>query len=234
MTAALGRPQAAPTLAEDVMLLLFQPRAGARGTGVIAAEGVLFYVMAGAVLSELGLGGHARAAEGRGDRVEATDAVPADPLLRQMWDHLVERPRGVQAVLAGLGPHLREPVLERLVERGDIERGTRKALGLFETTVLEGDGGPRRAALMAEVRAVLVDGAEPTPRTAALAALLFASGAMPQLHGEIPWTSPVIARATALQQGDWGAGAAASAVTRAMTAIVTNNVVIAASVLPNR
>jgi hypothetical protein len=125
-------------------------------------------------------------------------------------------------------------VLERLVDRGDIRRSTRKALGLFETQVLEGDGGPRRPALVADLRAVLVDGQEPAPRTGALAALLSASGAMPQLHPEIPWTSPVVTRAKALEQGDWGAGAAADAVTRTTIAMVTSNLVIAVAVLPNR
>lgn len=234
MIAELGRAQAEPTLAEDLMLLLFQPGSGASGTGAIAGEGVLFYSLAGAVLSDLGLGGHVRGAEGRGDRVAATEAVPADPLLRQAWDYLVEKPRGVQTVLAAIGPRLREPVLERLIDRGDIRRGTRKALGLFETQVLEGDGGPRRAALVADVRAVLVDGQEPAPRTGALAALLSASGAMPQLHREIPWTSPVVARAKALESGDWGAGAAADAVTRTMVATIAGNLVIAVAVLPNR
>jgi hypothetical protein len=233
VTAELGRAQAVPTLAEDLMLLLFQPGSGAGGTGTIAGEGVLFYTLAGAVLSDLGLGGHVRA-EDRTDRVATTGAVPADPLLRQTWDYLAEKPRGVQTVLAAVGPRLREPVLERLVDRGDIRRSTRKALGLFETQVLEGDGGPRRPALVADLRAVLVDGQEPAPRTGALAALLSASGAMPQLHPEIPWTSPVVTRAKALEQGDWGAGAAADAVTRTTIAMVTSNLVIAVAVLPNR
>lgn len=223
-----------PTLAEDVMLLLFQPDAGlGKGVGAIAGENILFYVLGGALLTDLALGGHVRTDDAaRAARVEATDAVPADALLREAWDYVAEKPRGVQTVLAAVGPKLREPVLERLVARGDIREGKRKALGMFETTVLEGDGGERRAALMAQVRAVLVDGAEPTPRVAALTALLSASGTMPQLHAEIPWTSPVIARAKQLEQGDWGAGAAAQAVARTMTAVVVNNVIVAAAVLP--
>ena len=42
MIAELGSAQAEPTLAEDLMLLLFQPGSGASGTGAIAGEGVLF------------------------------------------------------------------------------------------------------------------------------------------------------------------------------------------------
>ncbi|MCH1881937.1 GPP34 family phosphoprotein [Agrococcus sp. ARC_14] len=226
--------QREPMLAEDLMLLLFQPDAGLQqGVGAIAGENILFYVLGGAVLTELALGGHVRTDDGaRAARVETTEIAPADPLLRSAWDYIAQKPRGVQTVLAAIGPTLRTPVLARLIERGDIREGTRKTLGLFQTTVLEGDGGERRATLMAQVRAVLVDGAEPSPRIAALAALFSGSGTMPQFYREIPWTSPVIARAKELEQGDWGAGAAAAAVARTMTATIVSNVVVAAAVLP--
>jgi hypothetical protein len=89
-----------------------------------------------------------------------------------------------------------------------------------------------RSRLLEGVRDVLVEGAEPQPRVAALAALLSGSGTLPQFHHEIPWTSPVITRAKELEQGDWGAGAAAEAVARTVTATIVNNVIIAATVLP--
>ncbi|WP_308800012.1 GOLPH3/VPS74 family protein [Agromyces silvae] len=220
----------APTLAEDLMLALFQP-----GSGTIAGENTLFYVLGGAVVTELALGEHVRADDdgAGGPRVGAVVGhPPSDPLLRSAWDYVAEKPRSVQTVLAAIGPRLREPVLDRLVERGEIRREHGKALGLFPTTSLtEGDTG-RRAELVASVREVLVDGAEPTPRVAALTALISGSGTLPQFHREIPWSSPVIARAKELEQGNWGAAGAAEAVTRTMTAIIVNNVIIAAAVLP--
>ncbi|MGW9632040.1 GOLPH3/VPS74 family protein [Agromyces sp. NPDC055520] len=153
-----------PLLAEDLLLLLFQPDSGS-----IAGEGTLFYVLAGAVLADLGLGEHVRTGTGLTGtmKVQAVaENPPADHLLRTSWDHVVERSRGLQTVLAALGPPLREPLLERLVERGDIHRVARKVLGLFNTSVLEvGDSG-RRDGLLADVRAVLVDGSEATPRVA--------------------------------------------------------------------
>jgi len=42
----------------------------------------------------------------------------------------------------------------------------------------------------------------------------------------------VITRAKELERGEWGAAAAAEAVTRTMIAIIASNVVIAAAVLP--
>ncbi|CAM3473781.1 GPP34 family phosphoprotein [Occultella aeris] len=226
---------ARPNLAEDLLLLLFQPNSGFQRTGSIAGENTLFYVLAGAVLADLGLGEHVRTATGRfgGTLVEAVENnPPADEILRSVWDYVADKPRGIQTVLAAVGPRLREPVLDRLIERGDIQRGTRRTLGLFDTKVLEGTGGERRAALLADVRAVLVDGVQPQPRVAALAALISGSGTLPQFHRDIPWTSPVITRAKELEQGNWGAEAAAEAVARTVTAVIVNNVVIAAAVLP--
>ncbi|MFY1574087.1 GOLPH3/VPS74 family protein [Verrucosispora sp. WMMD703] len=216
-----GTPaETAPTLVEDLLLLLFQPR-----SGTIAGENILFYVLAGAVLADLALADRVTMADRRKVKIVEGQA-PSDDLLRSAWDYLSEKPRGVQTVLAAIGPELRKPVLERLVERGDITREDRKMLGLFRTTALRDGGTGRRARLLEEVRQVLVDGAEPSARVAALAALLSGSGTLPQFYRDIPWTTPVIKRAKELEQGNWGAGAAAEAVTRTMTATVVNSVIV--------
>lgn len=221
-----------PTLAEDLLLLLFQP-----GTGTIAGEGTLYYVLAGAVLADLGFGGHVRTGTGRTGAmtVEAVaENPPADHLLRASWEYVTDKPRGVQTVLAAVGPTLRQPLLDRLVERGDIARVTHKTLGLFNTSVLEDGDSGRRDRLLADVRAVLVDSAEATPRVAALAALLYGSGTLPQFDRDIPWTSAVIARAEELKAGNWGADAAANAVARTVTTTIINSVIFAADALPRR
>ncbi|WP_216843864.1 GOLPH3/VPS74 family protein [Phytoactinopolyspora alkaliphila] len=228
-----ARPNA--TLAEDLLLLLFQPSSGRQsGTGSIAGEGTLYYALAGAVLADLGLGGHVRTESGRLGTmaVEAVaDNPPSDQLLRASWEYVADKPRSVQTVLAATGPTLREPLLDRLVERGDLRRSTRSTFGLFKTSVYaEGDSG-RRDGLMAGVRAVLVDGAEPTVRGASLAALLYGSGTLPQFDRDIPWTSTVIARAEELKEGNWGAGATEEAVTRTVTATIVNNVIVASAAL---
>ncbi|MCG5445924.1 GPP34 family phosphoprotein [Micromonospora sp. NIE79] len=216
----------APTLVEDLLLLLFQPR-----SGTIAGENTLFYVLGGAVLADLALGDHLTTAD-RGRLRSVADHPPSDGLLRPAWDYLAEKPRGVQTALAAVGPALRQPVLERLIERGDIDQEPRKVLGLFRTTALRDGRTERRARLLADVRRVLVDGAEPQARVAALAALLSASGTLPQFDREIPWTSSVISRAKELERGNWGADAAAAAVTRTVTATVVNSAIAAITVLP--
>lgn len=217
-------------MAEDLLLLLFQP-----GSGTIAGEGTLFYPLAGAVLAELSLGGHVSAEPGKlgGLRLEAVgDAPPEDDILRSTWDYLADKPRGVQTTLAAIGPSLRQPVLDRLLARGEIERRPRKRLRLFTTTVLEDGGTGRRAELLAAVRQALVDGDVPSARIAAITALISASGTLPQFDREIPWTSPVIARAKELENGSWGAGAAAEAVARTVAATVVNSVAVAMTMPP--
>ncbi|MEU5902860.1 GPP34 family phosphoprotein [Micromonospora sp. NPDC047467] len=216
----------APTLVEDLLLLLFQP-----ASGTIADENTLFYVLGGAVLADLALGGHLTTSD-RGRVSSVAGHPPTDGLLRPAWDYLAEKPRGVQTALAAIGPPLRGPVLERLIARSDIDQEPRKVLGLFRTTALREGRTERRSRLLADVRRVLVDGAEPQARIAALAALLSASGTLPQFHREIPWTSPVISRAKELEQGNWGADAAGAAVTRTVTAIVVNSAIVAITVLP--
>lgn len=219
-----------PTLAEDLLLLLFQP-----DSGTIAGETTLYYVLGAAVLADMALGGFVTATTARNGTVTVAAGGgprPSDGLFHSGWEYVSERPRGIQAILAAIGPALRRPVLERLIARGDVREEKRKALGLFTITTLIDGGTKRRADLMRDVRAALVDRATPTPRVAALAALLWGSGALPQLHPEIPWNSAVIARAEELGRGNFGAAAAGEAVTRTMTAIVINSVIVATTALP--
>jgi hypothetical protein len=214
-----------PTLAEDLLLLLFQPE-----SGTIAGETTLYYVLGAAVLAEMALGEHIEATTERNGTVTVAARErnrPSDDLFHSAWEYVSERPRGVQATLAAIGPTLRRPVLERLIARGDVREEKRKALGLFTITTLIDGGTTRRADLIRNVRAVLVENATPTARLAALAALLWGSGALPQFDPVIPWNSAVIARAEELGRGNFGAAAAGEAVTRTMTAIVMNSVIVA-------
>jgi hypothetical protein len=221
-----------PLIVEDVLLLLFDP-----AHGTIAGEGTLFYVLGGALLTELALNQQIEIDEKtgwKGRQVRTAGSTPpADPLLRAVWDLLAEKPRAVQTLLAQVGPPLRGTVIDRLAERGDLRKESRKTLGLFTTTALHDGGTTRRAALLEQVRAVLVDGVTPTPRIAGIGALLSASGSLPAFDRVIPWSSPVIKRAQELQNGDWGAGAAGQAVARTVTATITNSMIAAGVIAAN-
>jgi hypothetical protein len=207
-----------PLIAEDLLLLLFDPR-----SGTIAGEGTLFYTLAGALLTELAVEKHVEIGERptlTGPRITGVPGnPPADPLLRERWEPLTSKPRGTQSFLADVGPHLRSPLLDRLVERGHLRREERRALGFIKTTALVDGGTSRRAELLGAVRPVLTAGAEPESRVALLAALLSASGSLPALNSDIPWSGDVYTRGKELEKGDWGAAAANEAVVRTTLAI---------------
>lgn len=218
-----------PTLAEDVLLLLFQPR-----SGTIVGENTLFYVLAGAVLSDLALAERVTTTTTRFGTVTVAAAgqAPSDEVLRAAWDHVAGKPRAVHAVLPAIGPPLRQLLLARLLARGDVREESRKVLGVFGTTALVDGGSGRRSSLLGQVRDVLVEGAEPTPRVGALAALIWASGMLHQFAPEIPWNAAVIARAQELERESWGARAGSEAVARTMNAIIAGSLIVATAVLP--
>lgn len=219
---------ATPLIAEDVLLLLLEPKSGSiRGEG-----SPLFHTLAGAVLTELAVDGWVELDERttlRGRRVHAVTADeagtsldgPTDPLLRGTWDRLVAKPTDVYSLILEIGPNLRAPMIDRLAERGHIRLEAKKLLGLIPNTAIIDGGTPHRDELLAPVRAALVDGIEPDPRTAALIALLSASGQLPAMHPEIPWSGNVYTRGIAIQKGDWGANAAGVAVARTTAAILS-------------
>jgi hypothetical protein len=224
VTAASPGSEPAPLVVEDLLLLLFDPR-----NGTIAGEGTLFYTLAGALLADLALAGQVEADDAptlTGRRVRATGAPPSDPLLRDVWDRLATKPRGVQTVLAEVGPHLRGPVLDRLVDAGHVRREERRILGVLPSTRLSDGGTPRRDDLLAAVRPVLVDDAEPDERTAVLVALLSGSGCLPLLHRDVPWSGRVYQRGKEMEHGDWGASAVGQAVTRTVVATAASTLAV--------
>ncbi|WP_165771831.1 GOLPH3/VPS74 family protein [Brevibacterium aurantiacum] len=219
-----ARPAPAPaSLAQDILLVLFDPASGSvRGEGM-----PLSGVLAGAALVDLAFDKHItldRLGLLRGDEVRVISAVPpADLILRDVWERLASGPMEVHGRVAEIGPRLRAPLLDALVRDGYLRRERRRMLGVFPATVLtEGDTG-HRSQLIADVRDVLVDGAEPDRRTAGLVALLSASGTLPQFHKEIGWTSTIAVRALRFREGEWGTAVAAEAVTRIAASLVASS-----------
>lgn len=206
-------------IAEDLLLLMTDDKSGA-----IAGEGTLYYTLGGAVLVELGLGGHVSVdPQERGLTGVKVRAVPGrrlrDPVLRSAHGTVAERVRGVQSLLAEIGTGMRETVLDRLVERGTLRRESKKWLGFIPSTSLAIVDTRRKKALVEKVRAVLVNGVEPDDRTAALVGLLSASGTLTSLHRSVPWSGEVYKRGKEFEQGSWGAEAVNTAVMRTMAAL---------------
>lgn len=212
-------------IVEDVMLVLLDPQ-----TGAIAGEGLpLFHTLAGGVLIDLVL---QQRIDIDGGRVHAiTDKEPDDPLFHASWTQIAKKPIDVQSLISQLGPTLREPILERLVERGHLRKEPYRALGIFPTTRLAAGTTSRRINLINALRATLAENAEPDAHIAALGALLSASNSLPSLHREIPWSGTVHDRGKELERGSWGATATAEAVERTLFAIHTINLIISTSVI---
>jgi hypothetical protein len=118
-----------------------------------------------------------------------------------------------------------DTVLERLVERGDVVRERQRWLGIVPHDVVLDGGSGRRDQVLEPLRAALVDGVQPTPRTAVLGALLSASGSLPSLRRHIPWSAEVRRRGKELEKGDWGAQGVSAAVSEAAVAVAVAAVV---------
>lgn len=212
-------------VAEDLLLVLFDPASGSiRGEGA-----TLFNVLAGAVLVDLALSEHVDLENQgwiRGKEVTVKGEPPTDPVLRQAWERIAVRPLEVHSLIYAIGPYLREPLLARLVEQGHLRRQKGRLFGLIPTTTLFDGGTTRRAELVAAVRPLLVDGAEPDQHTAPLAALMSASDTLPQFHPEIPWSGAVYTNGKKLQRGQWGATAAAAVVARTAASLIATSFAI--------
>ncbi|BBG03716.1 hypothetical protein PSA01_54340 [Pseudonocardia saturnea] len=205
-------------IVEDTLLLMLDDK-----SGTPAGAGTLPYVLGGGMLVELALLGRVEADESRaglgGPMIVAVGDGPLpDPLLQNAYDIVARRPRRVQGLLSELGD-LWKPLTERLLERGFIRRERKRMLGLIPMTWLPSTGSQHETELRQRVVDVLEDGAEPDPHTAAVISLISASGTLPSLHPRPKWSSAVIGRAKELEEGNWGAGAVSSAVTRTAVAI---------------
>ncbi|ANZ43241.1 hypothetical protein BBK82_34270 [Lentzea guizhouensis] len=197
-------------------------------SGTPAAAGTLYYAVGGAVLVELALGGLVEVAD---KKVVLTGAAPEDPLLAQACEKIAEKPRGVDSILLRIGADMWERVVDRLVERGMVRREEKRVLGLFRSTSLPAADTRHEEEVRQRIRAVLVDGETPDARTAALTALLSASGALPMLRPKLAWSGDVARRAKELERGNWGAEAVSTAVTRTAAAIAASTAAVTAAVV---
>jgi hypothetical protein len=158
-------------LSEEVLLLALDDESGRDSTwwGIDPA-------LAGGILLDLARGEHLEDADGK--LVPTGGPPPAAPLLADALAvvRASEKPRDARYWVGRLPGRLKpfkERVAERLVERGVLSVERRRLLGLIERTRLpEADAGATERALRERLHAVLLDGAEPDPRTALLVGLL--------------------------------------------------------------
>lgn len=215
-------------IVDDLMLLLMDDDGAS-----IQAAGTLHYTLGGAVLTELALLGRVEVDDSgvfNGPRVTPVGEGPLpDPLLQSAYDTVARKTQRVQPLILTIGAGLWREVRDRLADRGLLQPEERRFLGVFRSTRWPAADEEHEAELRARIRRVLEDGEEPDARTAAIIALLSASGAMPSLRPPLPWNSQTVTRAQELQRGEWGAEAVSTAVTRTAAAIATSAAAVAIS-----
>lgn len=201
-------PAAPPVLvAEDVLLLLTDDESGKAETDA----GTLDRVLAGALLVEGVLDGRLAVTQSdgavrRGRVVAAPDAAPTgDALTDRVLATVAEKPRTPADVVGELTKDVREAVLARLIERGWLREQRTRALGLTWGTRHPTVDPSHEDALRAELAAVLLEGREPSPRTAAVVALLSAAGQVKHAVDALDRATRKAAeqRATDVAEGSW-------------------------------
>jgi Golgi phosphoprotein 3 GPP34 len=212
-------------IAEDLLLLLVDDT-----TGRFLVESTkLDNVLAGAVLVELAtierLGLPPEGSGLRRGRMVVLDPTqPGDPVLDSALATVAaSRPAKPEQLIAKLRRRLRATLLERLSAAGVLRRSTRKLLGILPRTTWPAVDSSHKLELRARLQAVLVAGATPDGRTAALVSLLAAVNAA---HKVVDGDRKLVrARAKDIAAGDW-AGAAVKKAIDAVNASIA--IVIAA------
>lgn len=218
------------TLAEELLLLAHEEQTGRR-----IADGTSLGVgVAGSLLADLAL---AERIDLDGKLVTVLDRAPVgDPDLDEALAGMAAepKPRKPEWWIERLGKQkkdgkaLSRRLLDRLVERGVLRAAPHRVLGLFPTTrYAELDPSAER-----EIRARLYDalnGATPTPRTAALVALMDACDLARKIFPDLD-KKLLKRRAKEITDGEWAGAAtrkviqnirAAAAATTAATTAAT-------------
>src|SRR5262249_14586279 len=199
-------------IAEDVLLLLVDD-----ATGRFLVDSTrLDNVLAGAVLVELAtierLGFPPEGSGVRRGRIVVVNSTPpGDPVLdRVLATVAASRPVKPEKLIAKLRKRLRATLLERLTEAGVLRRSTRKVMGILPRTVWPTVDSGHRRELRARLQDVLVAGATPDGRTAALVSLLVAVNAA---HKVVDGDKKAVkARAKDIAAGDWAGAAVKKAI----------------------
>ena len=213
-------------IAEDLLLLLLDDERGTTPALWVDVK----VPLGAALLAQLALDGDV-ALDGpagwwRAPKVEVSDPVPpADPMLAAAVAVVAEKPRTATDLARRLGDGLKDALAARLVEDGVLDRHDERVLGVFPRTRWPAASATREAGVRDELSRVLLQGAEPAPRIAALAGILAALDRVPVtlgVHGAEARTAK--RRAKELAEGDWASKAVRDAVAAASAAVTTTAV----------
>jgi hypothetical protein len=209
-------------IAEDVLLLLVDD-----ATGRFLVDSTKWdNVLAGAVLVELAtterLGFASEGTRFKRGRMVVVNSAPSGDLVldRALASVAASRPAKPEQLVAKVRKRLRATLLERLTATGVLRRSTRKVLGVLPRTTWPAVDSSHKRELRDRLQNVLVVGATPDSRTAALVSLLAAVNAAHKLvNGD---KKAIRARAKDIAAGDW----AGPAVKKAVEAVNASVIVI--------
>ena len=210
------------TIAEDLLLLLLDDEKG-------TTPGMWVDVrvpLGAAVLAELAIDGavelEPRTSVWRGRTVRAADGAVDDDVLAAALRTVQEKPRTATDLAGRLGDGLKDRLGQRLADQGILERQDERVLGLFPRTRWPALASAHEAELRTRLAAVVVQGAAPDERTAALVGILLALDRLgPTLGLKGAEARDAKRRAKALAEGDWAAKAVREAVQASISAVTT-------------
>jgi hypothetical protein len=210
------------TIAEDLLLLLLDDEKG-------TTPGMWVDVrvpLGAAVLAELAIDGavdlEPKTSRWRGRKVRAADGSVQDDVLVAAVRTVQEKPRTAVDLAGRLGDGLKDRLAERLAAQGMLKRHDDRVLGLFPRTRWPAVASAHEAAVRTRLSAVVVQGAAPDERTAALVGILLALDRLgPTLGLKGPEARDAKRRAKEITEGDWAATAVREAVQAAVSAVTT-------------
>lgn len=209
-------------LPDGLLLLALDDERGTRAHSTELEPG-----LAGAVLVDLALRGRLDA---DGKILHVVDPSPTgDAVLDTALATIAResRPRTAQHWVGKLQKGVRQEVSDRLVAAGTLRRDEKKVLWVFPVTRLPAGNPAPETAVRARLDDAVLRGVTPDERTAALAALVHATGLGRAVFPEADRRA-VTTRLAELSEGQW----AAEAVRRAVqaTAAATAAVIMAARI----
>jgi hypothetical protein len=214
-------------IAEDLLLALLED-----ANGAVRDRAGIDLLLGGAMLSDLNLLGlielGKRSSFWRPARVRVVPGTaPADQLLRRALDQVADKPRGPAVLVTRVGRGLTNELTGRLTDRGILQRIDGRALGIFPRTTWPARDAAHEKSLRLDLTRVLVDHVAPTPRTAAVIALLSAVG---KVHRVVAGDRRQVSEAARpLREADWVATAVKRAVDSAAASAASASAAAASS-----
>ncbi len=203
------------TLSEEVMLLSLDDDSGAA-----REQANVGWAAGGGVLVELTLSGRVDIGD---DKVTVRDAEPTGvPYLDEQLARIVEhgRPWKVKDSLHAAAKDAAGGATQALVDRGLLREEKKRILGLFPTRRYPEVDGTGEDEVRGRLNQVVMEGADPDERTAALVALLHGARlrglAFPQREGR----KQIEARMAEIADGQWVQPAVRRAIDQAQAAMM--------------